>query len=158
MRVFLIFPYFMERQILNRLPDYSMLDYKVDYDNHPLFQDGPKGRKQGSPVRLFTNVDARLKLTIFNSLNCYCFFNFSCITLPADEGYKLCTLCNRWVAEENCHCIKCNACTSKDGRTYVHCNQCEKCVKPTWVHCNVCKRCAQPDHKCGELTFSQVNS
>lgn len=54
-----IFPYFMEPQIHNSLPEYSMLDYKVDYDNHPLFQDGPKGRKLGSPVRIFTNIDPR---------------------------------------------------------------------------------------------------
>lgn len=57
--VFFIFPYFMEPQILNSLPDYSMLDYKVDYDNHPLFQEGLKARKFGSPVRIFTNVDPR---------------------------------------------------------------------------------------------------
>lgn len=57
--IFWIFPYFMEPQILNSLPELAMLDYKVGYDNHPLFQDGPKGRKLGSPVRIFTNISLR---------------------------------------------------------------------------------------------------
>lgn len=57
--MFWVFPYFMEPQILNSLPNFSMLDYKVLYDNHSSFQNGPKGRKQGSPVRIFTNVDPR---------------------------------------------------------------------------------------------------
>lgn len=57
--MFWIFPYFMEPQIKNSLPNFSMLDYKVEYDNHPLFQSGPKGRKYGSPVRIFTNVSPK---------------------------------------------------------------------------------------------------
>lgn len=57
--VFWIFPYFMEPHLLNSLPNFKMLDYKVDYDNHPLFRDDPKGRKHGSPVRIFTNVDPK---------------------------------------------------------------------------------------------------
>jgi hypothetical protein len=35
-----IFPYFMEPQVLASCPDFTMLDYKVDYDNHPLFASG----------------------------------------------------------------------------------------------------------------------
>jgi hypothetical protein len=35
-----IFPYFMEPQVLASCPDFSMLDYKVNYDNHPLFASG----------------------------------------------------------------------------------------------------------------------
>ncbi|GJQ73514.1 hypothetical protein Trydic_g13868 [Trypoxylus dichotomus] len=132
-----IFPYFMEPQILNILPNFNMLDYKVGYDNHPLFQAGPKGRKYGSPVRIFTNI------------------NPCEITLPSDQGYKYCNKCTRWVSSENTHCDKCNACTSKDGRTYTHCDVCLRCVKPTWKHCNTCNRCAQIDHKCGELVFEQ---
>lgn len=57
--IFWIFPYFMEPQIVNHLPNFHMLDYKVEYENHSLFQTGPKGRKKGSPVRIFTNVDPR---------------------------------------------------------------------------------------------------
>lgn len=57
--MFWIFPYFMEPQILNHCPNFQMLDYKVEYENHSSFQTGPKGRKQGSPVRIFTNVDSR---------------------------------------------------------------------------------------------------
>jgi len=30
----------MEQQILASCPDFTMLDYKVDYDNHPLFASG----------------------------------------------------------------------------------------------------------------------
>ncbi|XP_064213339.1 rRNA N6-adenosine-methyltransferase ZCCHC4 [Tribolium castaneum] len=135
--VFWVFPYFMEPQILNSLPDYSMLDYKVDYDNHPLFQDGAKARKFGSPVRIFTNVDP------------------SKIVLPANEGYKFCQECNKWVSNENKHCPICQKCTSKDGRTYTHCPMCARCVKPSWQHCEKCGRCCQPDHKCGDLVFTQ---
>ncbi|RZB94444.1 zinc finger CCHC domain-containing protein 4 [Asbolus verrucosus] len=135
--VFWVFPYFMEPQILNSLPDFAMLDYKVDYDNHPLFQDGIKARKFGSPVRIFTNVNPRK------------------IILPAKEGYKFCNKCEKWVSEENRHCKECQSCTSKDGRTYVHCFKCQRCVKPSWQHCQVCERCAQPDHKCGQLKFAQ---
>jgi hypothetical protein len=35
-----IFPYFMEPQVLASCPDFTMLDYKVDYDNHSLFASG----------------------------------------------------------------------------------------------------------------------
>lgn len=35
-----IFPYFMEPQVLASCQDFTMLDYKVDYDNHTLFASG----------------------------------------------------------------------------------------------------------------------
>lgn len=130
-----IFPYFMEPHIRNCLPEFTMLDYKVDYDNHPLFQDGRGGRKHGSPVRIFTNLPPSL------------------IALPAGEGYRLCSPCNRWVSRENRHCNACNGCNSKDGRTYVHCDKCRRCVKPSWAHCEKCGRCCLPEHLCGELEF-----
>lgn len=57
--VFWVFPYFMEPQIKNSLPEFTMMDYKVDYDNHSLFKNAPKGRNFGSPVRIFTNIDVR---------------------------------------------------------------------------------------------------
>lgn len=57
--IFWVFPYFMEPHMVNSLPDFVMLDYKVDYDNHPLFTKDEKGRKYGSPVRIFTNVDPK---------------------------------------------------------------------------------------------------
>ncbi|KAK2709398.1 hypothetical protein QYM36_013156, partial [Artemia franciscana] len=56
---------------------------------------GKKGRKHGSPVRIFTNVSPSL------------------IPLPAEEGYRFCSLCRRWVSQENKHCSLCNSCTSK---------------------------------------------
>ncbi|KAJ1525178.1 hypothetical protein ONE63_010010 [Megalurothrips usitatus] len=128
-----IFPYFMEPMILDSCSGMSMLDYKVDYDNHPLFQQGQRGRKYGSPVRIFTNIP------------------LSKLPLPKDEGYRFCDFCEKWVSTENKHCFKCSNCTSKDGRTYVHCDKCARCVKPTWQHCKQCKRCCLPDHKCGEF-------
>ncbi|KAF7273449.1 hypothetical protein GWI33_013841 [Rhynchophorus ferrugineus] len=133
--VFWIFPYFMEAQLLNYMPELHMLDYKVEYDNHLLFQNGPKGRKQGSPVRIFTTVDAKL------------------IKLPSNL-YKFCKFCCKWVSKENKHCKICKACTSKNGETYVHCLECQRCVKPNWKHCNACKRCTQPEHICMNISFN----
>ncbi|KAJ8390286.1 hypothetical protein AAFF_G00108550 [Aldrovandia affinis] len=125
-----IFPYFFETRILECFPSFSMLDYQVDYDNHPLYKHGKTGRKQ-SPVRLFTNLCPRD------------------IVLPEEEGYRLCPTCERYVSSGNRHCPACDACTSKDGREWRHCAQCKKCVKPSWLHCAACDRCALPDHPCG---------
>ncbi|KAI2658474.1 rRNA N6-adenosine-methyltransferase ZCCHC4 [Labeo rohita] len=41
-----IFPYFFESRILECFPSFSMLDYQVDYENHPLYKHGKTGRKQ----------------------------------------------------------------------------------------------------------------
>ena len=40
-----IFPYFLEPKILEHMPSLTMLDYKIEYDNHPFYQGGAKGRK-----------------------------------------------------------------------------------------------------------------
>jgi len=130
--IFWVFPYFMESKVKETGLNMAMSDYKVDYDNHKQFSggEGQGGRKQGSPVRIFTNVDLRK------------------LALPKEEGYKLCSKCEFWVSEENEHCDKCKACTSKDGRTYVHCDPCGRCVKPTWSHCLECDRCLLPTHDC----------
>ncbi|KAI1888262.1 hypothetical protein AGOR_G00183210 [Albula goreensis] len=125
-----IFPYFFESRILECFPSFSMLDYQVDYDNHPLYKHGKTGRKQ-SPVRLFTNLYPRS------------------VVLPEEEGYRFCSICERFIAAGNRHCSICNACTSKDGREWRHCSLCNKCVKPSWLHCPACDRCALPDHPCG---------
>ncbi|XP_021923855.1 zinc finger CCHC domain-containing protein 4 isoform X2 [Zootermopsis nevadensis] len=138
MLVLWIFPYFMEPQVLASCPDFTMLDYKVDYDNHSLFASGPKGRKHGSPVRIFTNANPKD------------------IPLPNEEGYRYCEICQRWISQENRHCTQCNECSSKDGRTYVHCNECMRCVKPSWKHCVTCNRCCLPSHVCGEFVPSQL--
>lgn len=53
------------------------------------------GRNNGSPIRIFTNIDQ------------------SKISLPVEENYRFCDECNRWVYSENVHCYKCNSCTSK---------------------------------------------
>ncbi|XP_026154867.1 rRNA N(6)-adenosine-methyltransferase ZCCHC4 [Mastacembelus armatus] len=125
-----IFPYFFEPRILECLPSFSMLDYQVGYDNHPLYKHGKTGRKQ-SPVRLFTNISPKD------------------IILPKEEGYRFCSVCERDVWCLNKHCAKCNVCPSKDGREWKHCSACQKCVKPSWRHCHSCGRCALPDHPCG---------
>ncbi|XP_036620539.1 rRNA N6-adenosine-methyltransferase ZCCHC4 isoform X2 [Trichosurus vulpecula] len=129
--LFWIFPYFFESRILQFFPSFSMLDYQVDYDNHALYKHGKTGRKQ-SPVRIFTNIPPNK------------------IILPAEEGYRFCTMCQRYVSLENQHCEICNSCTSKDGRRWKHCLLCKKCVKPSWIHCSICNYCALPNHSCAD--------
>lgn len=129
---FWFFPYFMEKRIIESCPSFSMLDYKVEYDNHVLFS-GKTGRKQGSAVRIFTNVAPAE------------------IVLPSDKGYWYCKTCKRYSGKENLHCSICDACTTKDGRTYVHCEKCGRCVKPSRVHCDTCNICDTPDHQCGQV-------
>ncbi|XP_042211965.1 rRNA N6-adenosine-methyltransferase ZCCHC4-like isoform X2 [Homarus americanus] len=128
--VLFIFPYFMEPQVISNLPNFTMLDYQVDYDNHPLYSSGPKGMKNGSAVRVFVNRPQ------------------SMFPLPESEGYHFCQPCDRWVSLNNKHCNECNGCMSKDGKTYKHCDLCKKCVKPSWIHCSKCSRCQPQDHKC----------
>lgn len=128
--IFWIFPYFFEPRILQCFPTFSMLDYQVDYDNHALYKHGNSGRKQ-SPVRIFTNL---LPKTVI---------------LPAEEGYRYCSLCQRYVSSANRHCEICQACTSKDGKEWKHCHICNKCVKQSWFHCETCSHCVLRDHSCG---------
>ncbi|XP_006899340.1 PREDICTED: zinc finger CCHC domain-containing protein 4 [Elephantulus edwardii] len=127
--IFWIFPYFFESRICQFFPNFCMLDYQVDYENHAQYKHGKTGRRQ-SPVRIFTNIPP------------------SKIILPTEEGYRFCPLCQRCVSLENRHCEHCNSCTSKDGRKWNHCFLCKKCVKPSWIHCSVCDRCAVPYHSC----------
>ncbi|XP_041127088.1 rRNA N6-adenosine-methyltransferase ZCCHC4 [Polyodon spathula] len=132
MPMFWIFPYFFESRIKECFPTFTMLDYQVDYENHALYKHGKTGRRQ-SPVRIFTNLSP------------------GDIVLPVVEGYRFCSLCQRYVSSENKHCDICSACTSKDGRGWKHCSLCNTCVKPSWVHCSACNRCALRDHSCGRL-------
>ena len=124
-----MFPYFMEQHILRYNPDLVMMDMKVDYDNHSLFKTGNKGRKHGSPVRVFTNIPGNQ------------------FVLPTPD-YNLCTKCNRYVCRTNKHCNDCNNCTSKDGRPYKHCFKCKRCVKCSYVHCIKCNRCHLQERDC----------
>lgn len=142
LKVMFMFPYFMERimreksnppSVAGGLKDLKMSDYKVNYDNHPLFVLKEQGQKQGSVVRIFTNIPLKL------------------LELPASDGYKFCKDCEKWVSNENKHCKKCKECTSKDGRTYKHCKICKRCVKPTWKHCKTCQRCMLQNHICGQV-------
>ncbi|XP_045516659.1 rRNA N6-adenosine-methyltransferase ZCCHC4 [Pieris brassicae] len=131
------FPYFSEPYIRNISPDIKMHDYQVEYQNHKKFQNSKGGRKQGSPVRFYTNLP------------------FATIDLSNDSNYKYCNKCKYWVGKSNVHCNKCKECASKDGTTYEHCNLCNRCVKSTYEHCNTCNRCSQVGHKCGILVESQ---
>ena len=146
--IFWAFPYFLEGSVQKERPEFRMLDFKVQYRNHPLFQSAKGGQdrkkdgknnndnnnntsKKGSPIRLFTNV------------------KLASIRLPEPE-HRFCSSanCQRWVARENRHCSKCGVCPSKDGSTYNHCEVCQKCVKPSRIHCETCGRCELPKHYC----------
>lgn len=142
LKIMFIFPYFMEHilreksnppSVAGGLKDLKMSDYKVDYENHLLFISGEQDKKQGSLVRIFTNIPLKL------------------LKLPESDGYKFCKDCQKWVSSENKHCKRCNDCTSKDGRTYKHCKICKRCVKPIWKHCKTCQRCMLQTHICGQV-------
>ncbi|XP_050725456.1 rRNA N6-adenosine-methyltransferase ZCCHC4-like [Eriocheir sinensis] len=128
--VLFVFPYFLEAQVVASMPALAMMDYQVDYDNHPVYGKGPRGMKHGSAVRVFTNQP------------------LSSLPLPSEDGYRWCGPCRRWVHAANAHCDLCQACTSKDGRTYKHCSECGRCVKPSWTHCQACAACRPQDHSC----------
>jgi len=123
------FPYFLESRIVSQYPEMTMLDYKVDYDNHNLYKNDKK--QKGSPVRIFTTLPPEQ------------------FVLPKDEGYWFCKECKRYSSKENKHCTDCGTCTSKDGTTYYHCDACMRCVKATRVHCYTCMVCDLKDHVCG---------
>ncbi|XP_028391149.1 rRNA N6-adenosine-methyltransferase ZCCHC4-like isoform X2 [Dendronephthya gigantea] len=125
-----IFPYFMEKHIIQELPSFKMCEFKVDYDNHPLYKKHHGTSSKTSPVRIFTNVPLRN------------------IVLPPEKGYRYCEKCERYVDDNNVHCQLCNDCTSKDGRVWIHCSQCGKCVKKGRIHCQSCDRCELPEHVC----------
>lgn len=121
----------MENYIQNVMPEMSMVDYMVNYTNHKLYHNGVNGRKDGSPIRIFTNIPLNL------------------ISLPVSEGYKFCRLCAKFTFKENAHCQRCFECPSKNGGQYVHCNFCAVCVKPYYKHCTNCDRCTQvANHDC----------
>jgi Probable N6-adenine methyltransferase len=127
-----IFPYFNEHHIKQEMPEMEMLDFQCSYMNHKAYRDDFKGRKAGSPVRIFTNVDPRI------------------VKFPERfTKYKFCSKCKRSVSVNNNHCFVCKICPSKNGATYRHCLSCETCVKPNYVHCTSCGRCVQKtEHDC----------
>ena len=135
-----IFPYFMETKIQQELSDLKMSDFQVEYSNHVDFSGQSTGRKQGSPVRVFTN----LKLMKFD--------------LSKSSSYKYCDKCQIWVANSNKHCDFCNSCTAKNGGSYKHCRKCKRCVKISWNHCKKCKRCALPKHPCAMFRKMKKNN
>ena len=126
-----IFPYFMEAKITSVDRSLRMSDYQVNYVNHESFREG--GRKQGSPVRMFTNIPLER------------------ICLPKNEGYKFCDSCAVWVSRDNLHCNMCGFCTGKNGGNYKHCTRCKRCVKSSWEHCPKCERCSLPKHPCNQF-------
>ena len=80
-------------QVVSCSPSLAMSDYRVTYSNHKEFSGS--GRKQGSPVRLYTCLP------------------LAQLELPEAEGYRRCRPCGRWVAKENVHCDLCKTCPSK---------------------------------------------
>ena len=134
--LFWIFPYYMESQISQVLPNLKMSDYQITYIKSGSYKQGHQGfRKQGSPVRLFTT------------------FPLSKIKVPEEEkdNYRFCQTCNQYVAITNRHCHFCGCCTAKNGGLYHHCHLCRRCVKLSWQHCPECHRCALPQHPCDEF-------
>lgn len=130
--IFWIFPYFNEQHIKREMPEMEMMDFQVSYMNHKAFHEDYKGRKAGSPIRIFTNVDLKL------------------IKYPSRfTSYRFCPQCERSVFIKNNHCDICNTCPSKNGATYRHCSDCVICVKPNYVHCSTCSRCVpKSNHEC----------
>jgi hypothetical protein len=135
--IFWIFPYFMENYLKKSMPEMEMVDYKVNYTNHKSYNEASKDRKEGSPVRMFTNVDTSL------------------IKCPIEKGYKFCKKCKKFVSITNQHCNFCKSCPGKNGATYNHCKYCGLCVKPTYKHCFKCNRCSGKDHSCKEFQKHQ---
>lgn len=131
--IFLVFPYFNEHHVRREMPEMEMADFQVSYMNHKTYREDYKGRKMGSPVRLFTNIDLSL-IQYPQSLS---------------NDYRYCSSCRRFVSVSNLHCKVCKTCPSKNGATYRHCPQCVICVKPNYVHCSICNRCVpKMNHDC----------
>jgi len=130
-RIMWVYPYFMERQVTSSNQSLIMSDYRVTYSDHVQYGDSGQARKQGSPVRIFTDLP-------LNKLQ-----------LPSPD-YRHCAACDVWRHVTNVHCDTCGTCPSKDGRTYIHCDTCGRCVKPTYQHCHACNRCALPQHNCSQ--------
>lgn len=129
-----VFPYFMEHQITSAFPEVKMSDYQVSYESGSGYKDGKDGgRKQGSPVRIFTTID------------------LSKIDLSGESGYKYCDECLMWVSALNRHCPKCKKCSAKNGGSYNHCDKCQRCVKTSWIHCETCARCTLLQHTCKRI-------
>lgn len=122
----------MANYVQKVMPEMGMIDYMVNYTNHKSYHNGSKGRKEGSPIRIFTNIPLDM------------------IQLPVSEGYKFCKQCAKFTYKENVHCKKCLECPSKNGCQYVHCDLCALCVKPYYKHCRNCDRCTiVSNHDCG---------
>ncbi|CRL00580.1 CLUMA_CG013840, isoform A [Clunio marinus] len=132
-----VFPYFNELHIKKEMPEMEMLDFQVTYMNHKAFREGFKGRKAGSPIRIFTNIEPKY------------------IKYPENfKDYRFCNSCKKFVSISNVHCNICKACPSKNGSTYRHCTICILCVKPNYIHCPKCNRCVpKVDHDCS--TYQQ---
>ncbi|XP_073973994.1 rRNA N(6)-adenosine-methyltransferase ZCCHC4-like [Rhodnius prolixus] len=130
LNILLVLPYFMENNVLKSFPNFTMLDYQVQYSNHNKFQNYAETNKKPSVVRIFTNISPKL------------------LKMSEAEGYYYCPDCCCWRYRNNKHCIFCKTCPSKNGDLYKHCSKCSKCVKQTWIHCPKCNRCCIPSHNC----------
>ncbi|KAG7461949.1 hypothetical protein MATL_G00196600 [Megalops atlanticus] len=120
-----IFPYFFESRILECFPSFSMMDYQVDYDNHPLYKHGKTGRKQSPSGSSQTCVHGTSSCQRMRA------------TGSAQRARDMCPLETGTVQNVE-HALQR---TGGSGDTV-------SCVR-TWLHCPVCERCALPDHPCG---------
>jgi len=135
--VFLVFPYYFEKKIMEHLPNFVMLDYQVNYETglHPYH----KKNNRGSPIRIFTNFVPVRK-----------------IVMPGND-YRYCDLCEKYVSMHNVHCNICGVCPSKNGRPYVHCEPCQRCVKASFTHCDRCGYCLLKLHDCDLKIANEAN-
>jgi hypothetical protein len=67
-------PYFLGVRLMSALPSLRMMEYRVNYTNHPSYHASGRKSSRGSPVRIFTNI------------------NPAVFKLPLNEGYRLCTV------------------------------------------------------------------
>uniref|UniRef100_A0A915DKF6 CTCHY-type domain-containing protein n=1 Tax=Ditylenchus dipsaci TaxID=166011 RepID=A0A915DKF6_9BILA len=120
MSTMLVLPIFVGKHVLKD-PSFSMVDFKVTYENHKAYS-----KPDSSVVRIFTDV------------------RNNAFVLSSKHGYRFCEKCDRYVAQDNLHCLKCAKCPSRDGSKYIHCSACSRCVKSIYKHCTQCKTCHLP--------------
>ena len=116
--IYIFFPWFND----SRFGDHQlkMSDYKVRYEKHSKMN-------RNNTVRIFSNRLQSFKL---------------------DDGYKYCSLCLKYVSNNQFHCKICQSCCDRSGRGVKHCNKCNSCTVKSHIHCDKCNQCKPKDHLC----------
>ena len=144
-----IFPYFFHKDIRKLepflgdeidKPSINPVNFIVDYDNHPRFQNRISGHKQ-SPVRIFTNIDLK-KLIVPEHL---------CLDYENNKVIKFCKKSKISVFTNSNYCDICQKNFGHDKLKFRHCEVCGICVKEKWVHCDRCGKCLPVYHNCKKL-------